>query len=160
MKNKGPQINHLCYVDDLLLFTSGDTLSIKMDMNELNNYKLVSGQLINRDKTKFYTYGCSDMRSKRRLRKWTGFKDVEFLFTYLGCLVYIGRKSVSFFADMTTKVLKNVGEWQGKMLSAGGRAIFINHILQSQTLYIMAALALPKTLMDQMEMYFLGYQRG
>lgn len=71
MSKKGPQINHLSYADDLILFTSGDKPSVKMVMKELNSYQLASRQLINRDKTNCYTYGCSDRRSRRRLRRWT-----------------------------------------------------------------------------------------
>lgn len=67
---------------------------------------------------------------------------------------------MSYFANMATKVLNKARSWQGNMLSAGGRAIIIKHILQSQTLHIMAALAPPKTIMDQMEMYFANFFWG
>ncbi|KAK4709919.1 hypothetical protein R3W88_004432 [Solanum pinnatisectum] len=126
-------------------------------MKEFNNYQLSYGQQINKGKTTFYTYGCSDKKSRRRLRRWAGFKEVEFPFTYLGCPVYLGKKLVAYFADMATKVLKKAAGWQSNMLSARGRAIIIKHILQSQSLYTMAALVPPKTIMDQIEMYLANF---
>ncbi|XP_075095510.1 uncharacterized protein LOC142173761 [Nicotiana tabacum] len=61
---------------------------------------------------------------------------------------------------MATKLLNKAGAWQCKLLSFGGRAFIINHVLQSQTLYLMAAMAPPKTIIKQIEMYLSNYLWG
>lgn len=43
MRKQGTQINHLCYADDLVIFTSGDRRSIKMIIDQLSKYQLASG---------------------------------------------------------------------------------------------------------------------
>lgn len=44
MNKRGPQINHLCYADDLILFTLRDKHSVKLMMDTLRSYQEVSGK--------------------------------------------------------------------------------------------------------------------
>lgn len=62
--------------------------------------------------------------------------------------LYIGRKKICYFADLATKVLNKVGGWQGRL---------IKHILQSQTLYPLAAIIPRKTIINQIEMYLANF---
>lgn len=87
-----PEINHLSYADDTILFCSGDRVSIKKMMNVLRSYEEVSGQLINKAKSFFYLHEKSPSIFSIRLRKLKGIKQGDFPFTYLGCPVYYGRK--------------------------------------------------------------------
>ncbi|XP_075104574.1 uncharacterized protein LOC142178606 [Nicotiana tabacum] len=120
MNPKGPKINHLSYADDLILFSSGDKKSVKLLMETLEDYQDASGQEINNEKRFFLKYnhgvGRNNKRTIRRLQKWTGFKHMQFPFTYLGCPIYIGRKRIYYFADLATKVLNKAGGWQGRLL--------------------------------------------
>ena len=43
MSMNGPQVNHLCYVDDIVLFSSINKTSIKLIMRELKKYQDSSG---------------------------------------------------------------------------------------------------------------------
>ncbi|KAH0709006.1 hypothetical protein KY284_010433 [Solanum tuberosum] len=56
MSMNGPQVNHLCYVDDIILFSSINKKSIKLIMRELKKYQDFSGQEINKDKSCFITH--------------------------------------------------------------------------------------------------------
>ena len=53
MKPKGPQINHLCFADDVIIFTSTNRDSLQIVMNILADYEQVSQQLINKQKNYF-----------------------------------------------------------------------------------------------------------
>ncbi|XP_059315569.1 uncharacterized protein LOC132066235 [Lycium ferocissimum] len=112
MSKNGPQINHLCYADDLILFSSGERKSVKLLMKVLRDYEEASGQEINKDKTNFYTYGIQSRRNIRRLHRWTGYKHAKLPFTYLGCPIYTGRKTCNLFSDLATKFLNKAGGWQ------------------------------------------------
>ncbi|XP_009609968.1 uncharacterized protein [Nicotiana tomentosiformis] len=133
-------------------------------LNKLNgNNQFIGfsmGQEINKDKSFFLTQNFIDKRTNRRIKRWTGFNQAKFPFTYLGCPIYTGRKKVCHFSDLATKVLNKAGAWQGKLLSFGGRAIIIKHVLQSQTLYSLAAMVPPKTIIRQIEMYLSNYFWG
>lgn len=52
--NRSPDINHLSYADDTILFCFGDQGPIKKIMTVLGDYEMVFGQIVNRDKSFFY----------------------------------------------------------------------------------------------------------
>lgn len=56
--------------------------------------------------------------------------------------------------------MNKIGGWQGHVLSPGGRAILIKHVLQSQTLHILAVVTPPKTILKQLESYFSNFFWG
>lgn len=141
MSLKGPRINHLSYVDDLILFFSAERKSTKLILNVLNENQKASGQEINKDKSFFLTQNFKNRRMDRRLRKWTRMKQAQFPFTYLGCPIYTGMKKICHFSDLASRVLAKTGGWQGKILSFGGRETIIKHVLQSHTFHLMAVMA-------------------
>ncbi|XP_059285601.1 uncharacterized protein LOC132039072 [Lycium ferocissimum] len=164
MNHAGPQINHLYYADDLVIFSSGDKNSLRMIMKKLRQYEDVSGQEINMEKSFFLTptYTIEHNRRKRKrrrkrrrmIKRGTGFKHHHFPFKYLGCPIYHGRKKISYFSDIAKAVVNKIKGWQGSMLSSGGKATLIKHVLQSQTIHTMVAISPPKTMLSQLEKYF------
>ncbi|KAL3377123.1 hypothetical protein AABB24_003501 [Solanum stoloniferum] len=160
MHKRGPQINHLSYADDLVLLTSGDKYSIKLIMKLLYKYQLASGQEVNRDKSFFLTHHKTDNLFNRRIKRWTGFTQSSFPFNYLGCPIYTGAKKICYFSDISKKILNKIAGWQGRLLSSGGKAVIIKHILQSQTLHIFASLMPPSTVIKEIEMQFANFFWG
>ncbi|XP_070047508.1 uncharacterized protein [Nicotiana tomentosiformis] len=73
--------------------------------------------------------------------------------------LYWQEKNFYFF-DLASKVLNKAGGWQGNLLSFGGRAIIIKHILQSQILYLLAAMVPPKAIISQIVMYLSNFFWG
>lgn len=53
MNNRGPQINHLAYADDIVIFSSSTTRSVRLIMKQISKYENASGQLVNGDKSSF-----------------------------------------------------------------------------------------------------------
>lgn len=92
MNRKGPQITHLEYADDVIIFTSGSNISLGLIEQELKNYQDCSGQLINESKGCFLIDPDSPVELIQRVKRVTSYRQVEFPITYLGCPLYIGRK--------------------------------------------------------------------
>lgn len=128
-----------------------------MVMKQLKEYQVVSGQEINKDKSAFMIHDSTTRLTKKRLKRWTGYKYAPFPFTYLGCLIYTKKKRISYFSGITNNIMNKVISWKGKFLSAGGEAIIIKHILQSQILHIFAALMPPVNVFKEIEMYFSNF---
>lgn len=53
METRGPQINHLIFSDDVIIFTSETTTSLHLIMKTLSTYEAVSDKLINKEKSYF-----------------------------------------------------------------------------------------------------------
>ncbi|XP_070050087.1 uncharacterized protein [Nicotiana tomentosiformis] len=112
MNQRGPQINHLTYADDIVIFSSGNSRLVKLIMNQITNYERASGQRVNKQKGFFLTDPKAGVYRINRIRACTDFMDKTFPFTYLGCPIYMGRKNICYFDDMVTKVVKRLNGWQ------------------------------------------------
>nr|XP_009598913.1 uncharacterized protein LOC104094650 [Nicotiana tomentosiformis] len=93
MNKKGPQINHLAYTDDLIIFISGNTKSLRLIKHMLAEYEKASGQ-------------------------------------------------------------------QGQLLSPGGKAILIKHVLSSISMHLLSICQPPKTMLKMLERFFANFFWG
>lgn len=148
MEFRGPQINHLSFADDVIIFASGTTVSLQLIMQILSTYESVSGQQINREKSHYMIPHSTPPEIIATIRDTTGFNQKESPITYLGCPLYIGRQRVSYFFDMIDKVVRKISGWQSRILSFGGRVTLVRHVLQSLPIHTLAAISPPKTILN------------
>lgn len=104
----GPQINHLSFADDVIIFTSGRSRSLSMIMKVLSTYEGVSGQLINKSKSHFLVPSYAFRSTYDKIKRITGFIQKRDPITYLGCPLYIGRQRIIYFLDMVSKVMARI----------------------------------------------------
>lgn len=133
-----PNINHLAYEDDTILFCLRDRYSVIQMMKVIRRYEVESGELVNKVKSFYYLHDRTPLILSIRLRKLTCIKQGSFPFTYLGCPIYYERKKICYFEDLIRKVARKVLSWQSKLLSFGGRMVLKNHVLQSLSVYLLA----------------------
>ncbi|XP_060170889.1 uncharacterized protein LOC132601848 [Lycium barbarum] len=157
MHRNGPQITYLAYADDIVIFSSGNSRSIKLIMEQIRKYERISGQMVNKDKSCFVTRPKTCAYRINRLRVCTGFLDKKFPFTYLGCPIYIGKKRISYFDGMVSKIIKRLNAWQGNILSCGGRQVLIKSVIQSLPIYIPSAINPPKGTLELMERHIANF---
>jgi len=108
---------------------------MKKMMQVLREYEMMSGQMINLEKSLLYLHEKTPIRVCNRIKKITGIRQGVFPFVYLGCPVFYGRKNKSHFEELIKKVMKRLNLWQHKLLSFGGRYTLITHVLQSIPIY-------------------------
>ncbi|XP_049378041.1 uncharacterized protein LOC125842768 [Solanum stenotomum] len=108
MEPKGPQVNHLSFADDIILFSSGRQKTLKLIMQTLNLYEETSGQLVNTDKSHFMVHPNAFNNTRDRIKMITGFRQKEGPITYLGCPLFVGRPRIIYFSDLINKVLCRV----------------------------------------------------
>lgn len=65
--------------------------------------------------------------------------------------IVVGRKKIIHYNNLTAKIVGRIKGWHGKMLSYGGRATLIKHVLQSILIHLLSAVSPPKTVMKQIE---------
>ncbi|XP_060200489.1 uncharacterized protein LOC132628743 [Lycium barbarum] len=154
MPKWSPQINHLLYADDTILFCSGDGYSLKKMMRRLRNYEESSGQLVNTDKSCYYFHHKVSARVNSRIKRHTKMRNGSFPFTYLGCPVFYGRRKLIYYEDLIKKVMKRILSWQNRLLSFGGRYVLVNHVLQTMPVYLLSAMNPPSGVIKQLHKIF------
>ncbi|XP_015159877.1 uncharacterized protein [Solanum tuberosum] len=151
METRGPQVNHLSFADDIIIFTSGRKKSLELIMYTLNIYEETSGQLVNKDKSHFMVHSNAFNSTRDRIKRITGFKQKEGPITYLGCPLYIGRPRITYFSDLINKVVNRITGWKTKILSYGGRNTLVKHVLQSLPIHLVSAISPPSTVIKQIQ---------
>lgn len=145
MEQKGPQINHLSFADDVIIFFSVKDTTLQLIMGVLNDYEIVSDQLINKGKSHFMIPDKTPQDTIDLIKAITEFSQKDSPITYLGCLLYIGSRRVIYFSEMVAKVVAKIRGWKARILSFGGRATLIKFVLQSLPIHILSAISLTKT---------------
>ncbi|XP_055824484.1 uncharacterized protein LOC129893019 [Solanum dulcamara] len=143
MAKRGPQINHLSFADDIIIFSSGRSQTLQLIMDTLHTYESTSGQLINRDKSHFMIPSNAFNSTVRRIKQVTGFRQKNSPITYLGCPLYIGRQKLIYYSDLIAKVVARITGWQAKILNYGGRATLVKHVIQALPIHLLSASSPP-----------------
>ena len=151
MEKRGPQVSHLSFADDVIIFTLGGKRSIELIMQKLTDYEECSGQLINRNKSHFMVHTNAYPPTVASIKAITVFTQKDSPITYLGCPLYIGRQRISHFSGIISKVVDKISGWQTKMLSYGGKATLIKYVLQSLPIHLLSSVSPLSTVLTEIE---------
>jgi len=154
MPKWSPKINHLAYADDMIIFSSSDETSLMLIMQVLKAYETASGQLVNKTKSAVYLHHLTDMEVVSKVERITGIHRNDFPIIYLGCPIFYARRKLEFYQPLITKVMDKLQSWQGKLLSVGGRAVLISHVLQSMPMHLLSAVNPPKYVINRLHKLF------
>nr|XP_016467082.1 PREDICTED: uncharacterized protein LOC107789726 [Nicotiana tabacum] len=149
-----PKINHLAYADDTIIFSSSDDTSLRHIMEVLAANEEASVQLVNKAKSVVYLHHLTDSEVVEKVERVTGIKRQEFPIVYLRCPIFYSRRKMEYYQPMITKVLDRLQSWKGKLLSIGGRAILIAHVLQSMPIHLLSAVNPPAYVINTLHKIF------
>lgn len=97
MEWKGPQINHLNFADNVILFTNGRRNTLWIVMKIFVAYEEVPGQHIKKEKSHLLLPNQAFPSTFTRIKVEGGFLQKHSPITYLGCPIYIGRQIISHY---------------------------------------------------------------
>lgn len=80
--------------------------------------------------------------------------------TYLGCPLFVGRKKKEYFSHILDKIERRINTWSSHLLSFGGKIVLIKAVLESISVYTMAALVPPISVMHDIEKIFSNFLWG
>ena len=80
-------ITHLCFADDLFLFTKGNADSVRITMEELAKFEAFSGMQVNKQKSAVFLAAIDDS-VRDAILDMTGFRLGSLPMKYLGCRLY------------------------------------------------------------------------
>ncbi|XP_060211660.1 uncharacterized protein LOC132639209 [Lycium barbarum] len=148
------RINHLCYAYDTIIFASACEMSLGMIMKVLANYETASGQLINRGKSVVYLHDKVDESWFVRVEWITGINRQAFPIIYLGCPIYYSKAKMSFYSELLKIIRDKLQGWKGRMLSFGGKAVLLKHVLQAMPMHLLSAMYTPSFVVEKLYKIF------
>ncbi|KAG5580299.1 hypothetical protein H5410_050926 [Solanum commersonii] len=148
MEIRGPQINHLCFADDVIIFTSGTRASLQLIMKTLGTYESISYQLINKSESHFMIPSNTPPDIISLTQEITGFSHKSSPISYLGFPLNIGGQRITNYSELVAKVVKKISGWHSRNLSFGGKVTLVKHVLQSIPIDTMEVISPPKTTLN------------
>ena len=159
----GPQLTHLLFADDSLLFCRASTEECATVLNTLETYENVSGQKVNRNNTALFFSKSTLEVMCQTIKETLGVKEIHQYEKYLGLPSLVGRGKRENFNFLKERVWKKLQGWEGKLLSQAGREVLIKTIIQAIPTFTMGCFKLPLSLCNDIEMMIRKFwwgQRG
>ena len=112
-------LTHLCFADDMFLFSGGTLSSVQVYMDELNSNACFSGLQVNNQKSAIFIAGVSD-EVRNDLVNITGFSLGRFPMRYLGVPLISTRLTHSDCMPLLQRITARIQSWTSKSLSYVG----------------------------------------
>ena len=142
-KCKKIKLTHLCFADDLLIFSKGSMESIIGIQRVLNLFYTYSGLKLNSNKSELFYTGVS-RQEMDLIQQATGFQLGQLPVRYLGVLLITKRLSAADCTLLIEKITVRINCWTSKLLSYVGRLQLIQSVLFSIQNYWCRQFILPK----------------
>lgn len=125
-----PLITHLSFADDLLIFFDGAEESLRGILHILEEFRLVSGLKINRQKSELLLDGGSSSRC-REMASQLGMAQGALPLRYLGVPLSPKKMTRTDFQPLLDKIAARFNSWTVKHLSFAGRFQLIQAVIYS-----------------------------
>jgi hypothetical protein len=146
-----PEITHLFFADDSLIFCRANKEETNNLKNIINKYQQASGQLVNYNKSELIFSKKVHQENKLAIQQILPMPVVDHFSKYLGQPTFIGRSKNQAFSFIQEKVWKKLKGWKERNLSFAGRGTLIKAVAQAIPTYLMSSFLLPKGLCNQLE---------
>lgn len=113
-------ITHLCFADDLLLFSDANLSSISVIKAALLEFEGLSGLRANPSKSSFFCPGVLD-RPKASLLQELQMREGKLHVRYLGVPLISSKLSAGDCRVLVEKIAGHINSWSTKKLSFAGR---------------------------------------
>ncbi|KAA3483576.1 reverse transcriptase [Gossypium australe] len=132
-------------------FVRNKKSEVEAFMNILGTFEKISGQSINLDKSMVFFSLNTPMSQRHYLGGLLNLKVVDKLDNYLGLSVPVGKKKSIAFQSISNRISCRINSWSKRLLSYGGKEIFIKSILQSISTYAFSVFLAPKGIIEDIQ---------
>lgn len=145
-----PNVTHLQFADDTILFLEDDWKSIRGIKIVLSIFESLSGLKFNYHKSFLYAPN-SPSNIPQSWATWLQCKEGQIPFTHLGATIGASCEKKSFWKPLTKRISTRLGKWRCNTLSKQGRVTLINTVLDSLPVYWLALYRLPRSIVEEIE---------
>lgn len=137
------QITHLCFTDDLLIFSEADKSSISIIQAPLREFESLSGLKVNPSKSSMFCSGIS-LSMKAALLDSLQMKEGKLPVRYLGVPLISSKMFADDYKSLIDKISSRIGSWTSRNLSFVGRLQLLSSVLYSLQVFWSGIFILPK----------------
>lgn len=147
---KNLKITHLCFADDIIVFSDGTLRSIEGILNIFTEFAAISGLRISLEKTTIFLAGQSATLRAAITARFP-FEYGSLPVRYLGLPLLTKRMSLSDCMPLIEKIRMRISSWKHRFLSYGGRLQLLQSVIASLTNFWIAAFRLPRACVTEIE---------
>ncbi|KAA3464776.1 reverse transcriptase [Gossypium australe] len=120
---KGPEISHLLFADDCMMFGEATEKGARVLKDILKVYESCLGQCINFDKSTIFYSTNTNEESKAAVLRLLGVRCSSSPEKYLGLPNMVGRRKNEAFQNLVDRIASRIESWSSRLLSQGGRSL-------------------------------------
>ncbi|GLU16421.1 hypothetical protein SLE2022_328560 [Rubroshorea leprosula] len=143
-------LTHLCFVDDLLIFTYESLKGMQTIDSILKQFYQVIDLKVNYQKFELFCFGVQNSMVKI-ITKTYGLKLWSLPVKYLGVPLITSRLSDATLKLLLMKIIGRITSWSAKPLSFVGRLQLISSVIQGITTFWSFIFILPKRTITEVE---------
>ena len=136
-------LTHLCFDDDVLVFSDGKKSSIEGILDVFKEFAKLPGLCISLEKSTLFLAGVKEDASADILHQFP-FEAGSLPVRYLGLPLLSKKMSVADYAPLLSRIRNKINSWTARHLYFVGRLHLIGSVLYSVTNFWMSAFRLPK----------------
>lgn len=144
------RLNHLCFADDVLIFSHGSFRSIEAVHYTLQKFSAISGLQANPLKTSVFFSGI-DKGTCQAIVHLTRFKEGKLPVKYLGVPLLSTLLTYSDCIPLIERISSRIKSWLSRFLSFAGRLQLIHSVLFSIQVFWSSVFILPRRVILEVE---------
>lgn len=141
----GPELSHVCFADDLILFAEASVAQIRIIRGVLETFCTASGQKVSLEKSKIFFSDNVSRELGKEISDESGISSTRDLGKYLGMPVLQRRMNKETFSTVIERVTARLSGWKSHVLSLAGRITLTKAVLSSIPVHSMSSVMLPKS---------------
>lgn len=142
------RITHLAFADDLLMFGYGNSTSMQVLADAIEEFKGTSGLTVNCSKSQIFFGGVCGFE-KIEICRIFGFSEGTLPVKYLGLPLAANKLLNIHYNPLLDQITSFINRWFNSCLSLAGRAELVRSVLQGVECFWIQSLPLPVTISDR-----------
>ena len=136
------RLTHICFADDVLVFTDGRKRSIEGVLEVFKKFAEISGLNISLEKSTLFLAGVKAEDSEAILEQFP-FEAGSLPVRYLGLPLLTKKMNVHDYSPLIARIRSRISSWTVRHLTFAGRLQLVGSVIYSITSFWMSAYRLP-----------------